>query len=42
MATLALVDSNALHCFVSGTLLTEFKLPMLPGDYMEVMLADGS
>ena len=41
-ATVAFVDSGALHCFVSETLVAEFELPVLPGDGMEVMLADGS
>ena len=42
MAAVALVDSNALHCFVSETLVAKFGLPVLPGDGMEMMLADRS
>ena len=40
-AAVALVDSGALHCFVSETLAARFGLPVLPGDGMEVTLADG-
>ena len=42
MAALALVDSGALHCFVSEALVAKFELLLLPGDCMEVMLADRS
>ena len=38
MAAVALVDSGASHCFVSETLVTNFVLPVLPGDGIEVML----
>ena len=41
-AAVALVDSGALHCFVSETLVAKFDVPVLPGDGMEVMLADRS
>ena len=41
MAAGALVDSGALHCFVSETLVAKFDLPVLPGDGMKVTLADG-
>ena len=40
-AAVAIVDSGALHCFVSETLVAKFGLPVLPGDGMEVRLADG-
>ena len=39
---MALVDSGALHCFASEMLVTKFELPVLPGDGMEVTLADRS
>ena len=39
-AAVALVDSSALHCFVSETLVAKFGLPVLPGDGIEVTLAD--
>ena len=39
-AAVALVDSGALHCFMSETLVTEFELLVLPGDGIEVTLAD--
>ena len=42
MATVALVDSGALHCFVSETLVTKFELQVLPGDGMDVKLANRS
>ena len=42
MASVALVDSGALHCFVSETLVAKFELPVLPGDGVEVMLLDRS
>ena len=41
-AAVALVDSGATHCFVSSALVDKFGLPMLPGDSMDVTLADGS
>ena len=41
-AAVALVDSGALHCFVSETLVAKFSLPVLPDDGMEVTLADRS
>ena len=41
-APVALVDSFSLHCFVSETLMAKFGLPVLPGNGMEVMLADRS
>ena len=41
-AAVVLVDSGALHCFVSETLVAKFGLPVLPGDGMEVTLADKS
>ena len=39
---MALVDSGALHCFVSEMLVARFELPVLPGDGMEVTLADSN
>ena len=42
MAAVPLVDSSFSHCFVSETLAAKFGLPVLPGDGMEVMLADRS
>ena len=42
MATVALIDSGARHCFVSEALVTKFGLPAKPGVGMDVMLADGS
>ena len=41
-ATVALVDSGAMHCFVSATLVAKFELPVKPGGSMDVTLADGS
>ena len=41
-ATVALIDSGAMHCFVSAALVAKFELPVKPGDSMEVTLADGS
>ena len=41
-ATVALVDSGAMHCFVSEALVTKFGLVVKPGVGMDVMLADGS
>ena len=41
-ATVALVDSGALHSFVSAELVSKFSLLVKPGDDMEVILADGS
>ena len=38
----ALVDSSALHFFVYETLVTKFKLLVLPGDVMEAILGDRS
>ena len=42
MAAVALVDSSALHFFVSEPLLAKLSFPVLPGDGMEVMLSDRS
>ena len=42
MVAVALVDSGALHCVVSEMLVAKFGLLVLPGDCMEVTLADGS
>ena len=39
---MALVDSGAMHCFVSEALVTKFGLPVKPGVGMDVTLADGS
>lgn len=39
---MASVDSSALHCFVAEMLIIKFGLPVLPGDGMEMMLADKS
>ena len=39
---MALGDSGALHCFVSETLVAKFELLVLPGDGIEVTLADRS
>ena len=41
-AAVALVDSWALHSFVSAELVSKFSLPVKPGGNMEVTLADGS
>ena len=41
-AAVALIDSGAMHCFVSATLVAKFELPVKPGGSMDVMLADGS
>ena len=41
-AAVALVDSGALHSFVSAELVSKFSLPLKPGGDMEVTLADGS
>ena len=41
-AAVALVDSGALHSFVSTELVSKFSLPVNPGGNMEVTLADGS
>ena len=38
---MALIDSGALHCFVSEMLVAKFGLPVLLGDGMKVMLTDG-
>ena len=40
VAAVALVNSSALHCFVSETLVTKLALPVLPGDSIEVILAN--
>ena len=40
--TVALFDSDALHCFMSEMLVAKFELLVLPRDGMEVALADGS
>ena len=42
MATVALVDSGATHCFMYEALVTKFGLLVKPGVGMDVMLADGS
>ena len=42
MATVALVDRDTLHCFMSETLVAKFGLLVLPGGGMEVTLTDGS
>ena len=39
---MTLVDSGALHSFVSAELVSRFSLPVKPGGDMKVMLADGS
>ena len=41
MAAVALVDSSVLYFFVSETLVAKFELLVLPGDGMEVTMADG-
>ena len=41
-ATVALVDSGAMHCFVSEALVAKFGLPVKPGVGMDLMLANGS
>ena len=41
-AAVALIDSGAMHCFVSALLVAKFELPVKPGGSMEVTLADGS
>ena len=38
----ALVDSGAMHSFVSAELVSRFSLPVKPGGDMEVTFADGS
>ena len=40
-AAVALVNSGALHSFVSAELVSKFILPVKPGGDMEVTLADG-
>ena len=40
--TAALVDSGAMHCFVSEALVTKFGLLVKPGVGMDVTLADVS
>ena len=42
MAAVAFVHSSVLHCFASESLVAKLELLVLPGDGMEVMLADGS
>ena len=42
MATVALVDSCAMHCFMSEALVTKFGLSVRPGVGMDVRLADRS
>ena len=42
MAAVALVDSGALHCFMSETLVAKLELPVLPRDGMEVTLSGRS
>ena len=39
---MALVDSGAMHCFVSEALVIKFGLPVKPGVGIDVTLADGS
>ena len=39
---MGLVDSGVSHCFVSEMLVAKFALPVLPGDGMQVMLAERS
>ena len=41
-AAVALVDSGATHCFVSGALVAKFGLPVKPAVGMDVTLADRS
>ena len=41
-AAVALIDSGAMHCFVSATLVVKFELLVKPGGSMEVTLADRS
>ena len=41
-SAVALVDSGAMHSFVSAELVGRFSLPVKPGGGMEVTLADGS
>ena len=41
-ATVGLVDSGAMHCFVAAILVARFELPVKLGGSMDVMLADGS
>ena len=41
-AAVALIDSGALHSFVSAELVSRFSLLVKPGGDMEVTLADGS
>ena len=39
-AAVALVDSGALHSFVSAEVVSRFSLPVKPGGDMEVTIAD--
>ena len=41
-SAVALVDSGAMHSFVSAKLVCRFNLPVKPGGDMEVTLVDGS
>ena len=40
MAAVALVDSSENHCFMSDSFVTKFEVLVLPGDDMEVTMAD--
>ena len=42
MAAVALIDSGAMHFFVSEALVAKFGLPVKPGVGMDVKLADGN
>ena len=41
-STVVLVDSGAMHSFVSAELVSRFSLPVKPGGDMKVTLANGS
>ena len=41
-SAVALADGGATHSFVSAALVSKFSLPVMPGDDMEITLADGS
>ena len=41
-SAVALVDSGAMHSFVSAALVSKFSLLVKPGGDMEVTIADGS
>ena len=41
-SAVALIDSGAMHSFVSAELVSSFSLLVKPGGNMEVTLADGS